>query len=59
MTIETEMSLNADGNTAVTACLRQQLSYHSLYHTIIKVFFLLFSSDGLYTIMKLDAVLFI
>jgi len=26
MTIETEMSLNADGNTAVTACLWQQLA---------------------------------
>jgi len=25
MTIGTEMSLNADGNTAVTACLLQQL----------------------------------
>jgi len=25
MTIETEMSLNANGNTAVTACLWQQL----------------------------------
>jgi len=26
MTIETEMSLNANGNTAVTACLWQQLA---------------------------------
>jgi len=26
MTIETEMSFNADGNTAVTACLRQQMA---------------------------------
>jgi len=36
MAIETEMSLNADGNTAVTACLRQQLADCSMLVMLLR-----------------------
>jgi len=37
MTIETEMSLNADGNTAVTVCLWQQLADCSMRVMLLHV----------------------
>jgi len=36
MTIETQMSLNADGNTAVTACLWQQLADCSMHVMLLR-----------------------